>query len=583
MHPPRTRPTVPRRLRAAAAGALGLALAGTGCTSAPPGPPAGAPTVEGMAASLGRDVVSHLARGYVPGRSGEIVLVPRPRNVVVRRGAWDPGGEPGADTSHATPWDYHQRVPIVLYGPGYVRAGLRSARPVDVADLAPTVARLLGFGLPARPDGRPLGEALVPRGPREPPPRLVVVVVYDGGGWNLLRQWPEAWPVVRSLAARGTVYTNATVGSSPSVTAPVHATIGTGVYPRRHGIPDNTARLPGGEVGDALLGRSDPGLLRVETLAEAWDRRNGDRPWVGLLATEPWHLGLLGRGAAAGGDRDVAVLWNRQARRFFTNERLFSLPASLPGPERLDRHLARLDASDGLRDGRWLDNDLGDPGVVPGTPAFVAYQGDAVLEVVRREPVGRDGLTDLLFVELKSTDRGAHVWNLLGEEEEAVLRAQDALVGRLVGLLDEAVGAGRYVLALTADHGLTPLPERAGGVRVHPDAVGEAVDAHFGRSLVEAVTPAALFLDVEALEAAGVGLWDVARFVGDLRLRDAVPEGTDLGGAPPGAEDERVFAAALPGPYLAGLTEAEIRGLGAGRYPEGDLTTPPPVEDLLDG
>jgi hypothetical protein len=40
---------------------------------------------------------------------------------------------------------------------------------------------------------------------------------------------------------------------------------------------------------------------------------------------------------------------------------------------------------------------------------------------------------------------------------------------------------------------------------------------------------------------------------------------------------ERVFAAALPATYLAGLSEADAAALGPGVYPEGDLTSPVPV------
>lgn len=231
-----------RRLVALAAA---LAAAGVGCTGSPPGPPVGSRSVSGMARELGKDVVRTLHQGYVPGRSGEILLIPRPGNVILRRGL-DPRF-PSRDTSHATPWDYHQRVPIILYGPGHVREGLRAARPVDLADLAPTFADLLDFPF-AAPDGTALREALRP-GSR--PPRAIVLVVYDGGGWNLLEEYPDEWPVVRRLARRGTTYVNATLGSSPSVTAAVHPTMGAGAYPRAHGIPDNTVRLPGGFGGVA--------------------------------------------------------------------------------------------------------------------------------------------------------------------------------------------------------------------------------------------------------------------------------------------------------------------------------------------
>lgn len=561
-------------------GGLAVVALASGCTRGPPEAPPPSRTLRQMAEEVGADVVDLLRRGHVPGRSGEILLVPRPRNVVVRRGMWTPGGPPPADTSHSTPWDYHQRVPIILYGPGHIRQGARPQRSVDLADLAPTFAELMRFEFPA-PDGDVLEEALLPPTERRGVPRVIVLVVYDGGGWNLLQQWPHAWPFTRRLAGQGTTYTNATAGSSPSVTAAIHPTMGTGAYPATHGLPDNTVRLPGGSLGDAYRGRAHPGLLEVETLADAWDRARGNRPWAGLVATESWHLGMLGHGAElAGGDRDVAVLWNRGEMRFSTNPDFYALPSYLPSPQDLVRRLRRLDAEDGAPDGRWRDNSLEDEDVVPGTPAFVAHQREALLEIVRREPIGRDGLTDLLFVELKSTDRGAHVWNLVGDEEQLVLRAQDDLLRDLARILDDRVGSGRYVIGVTADHGLTALPEQVGGLWVHPQAIRVRVNQYFGTDLVEKVTPAAVFLDADAAAEAGVRVADVARVIGDLRYGEGLPAGFDVSEIAEDVLRERVIAAALPGSWVARLSKEQVRALGEGAYPEGDLTGPVEIDAL---
>ncbi|MGH2683577.1 MAG: alkaline phosphatase family protein [Actinomycetota bacterium] len=571
------------RSRRAFAG-LALALTVQACTITPPDdPPDGAPTLREMADAVGRDVVVHLQRGYVGGRSPEITLIPAPWNVVVR---WSGGtlGEGRRDprSTHPTPWDYHQRVPMVLYGPGHVRSGIVSDATVDLTDLAPTIADLLGIRVDDA-DGTVFEEALLPPGRRNGRPRLIVLVAYDGGGWNLLDQWPDAWPVQRRLGEQGTVYTNATIGSAPSVTAAIHANMGTGVYPRRHGLSENVGRLPDGTVGEIYFNRGDPALLEAETIADAWDRANGNRPWVGILGYESWHLGMMGKGLQAReGDRDVGVLWELEDERFWVNEEIYELPRSLPGREVLDRHLRELDGQDGALDEVWMDRDLSDPNVVPGTPAFVRYQGDALREMVEREPVGRDDLTDLLFVELKPTDFGGHIWNMLAPEEEHVLRAQDELLGELVGLLDERIGPDRYVLALTADHGQTPVPETKGGVRIDPDVVGRRVVEYFQRPIVERTSPSGIFMDMEAVADAGVDLEDVARYIATLRYRDVLPADADEDLVPSELGDRLVFAAALPGVFLESLTEADLDSLGRGSYPEGDLTGPDhPYADLV--
>jgi hypothetical protein len=567
----------PRRRRLVPAG-LALFLAAPGCTGGPaPGPPSGAPTVAEMASAVGRDVVRSLARGYAPGRSGEILLVPRPWTVVGRWGKVRGPADPR--TSHATPWAYHQRVPIVLYGPGYVRPGVRSDRPVDVADLAPTFGELIGSTFEA-PEATKLREALEHR-PGALRPRVVVLIALDGGGWNVLERWPDAWPVTRRLALEGTTYLNATIGSAPPLTAPIHANMGTGAYPRTHGLPEIVGRLPDGTIGEVYLDRGEPRLLRAETVADHWDRSRGNRPWVGLLGFESWHLGMMGKGALAeGGDRDVAVLWDREESRFWVNEEFYTLPGYLPRADALAERLRELDRSDGALDAAWRGHDLADPIVVPGTPAFVEYQGRALLEILRREPIGQDPLSDLLFVELKSADVGGHIWNMEAPEEEVVLGAEDRVIGDLIEALDRRVGRGEYVVAITADHGQTPNPAVSGGLRIDRDEVGRDVNRYFGVDIVEDASPDDVYLHMDRLRPAGLTVEDVARFLGDYRYRDGLARGTDVESLPSGLLDQRVFAAALPGGYVAGLTPADIAALGAGAYAEGDLTTAPGI-DLL--
>ena len=71
---------------------------------------------------------------------------------------WFPGF--GAATTHGSPYSYDTRVPMLLYGAG-IHAG-RYVRPVAVADLAPTLASLLGIPPPPAYQGEPLVEALAP-------------------------------------------------------------------------------------------------------------------------------------------------------------------------------------------------------------------------------------------------------------------------------------------------------------------------------------------------------------------------------------------------------------------------------------
>ena len=126
-------------------------------------------------------------------------------------------------------------------------------------------------------------------------PELVVTFVIDGGGWNVLHEFPDAWPNLKRLMRDGATFRNAIHGSFPAVTASAHATIGTGAFPRTHGITGHNLR-DGTKARKAYgeLGHAEPGDILVPTLADLWSDATDNRAWVGELGYQIWHLGMLG-------------------------------------------------------------------------------------------------------------------------------------------------------------------------------------------------------------------------------------------------------------------------------------------------
>ena len=122
--------------------------------------------------------MERIQRGYYGPRSGQIAVLPR-TPIYFASG--------GSGWSHSGPWPYLQRVPLVFYGPGVIERRGEVARPVEMADVAPTLARLLRGSIQSA-DGRPLAEvaSLDARALGRAPPRVIVTVVWDGGGWNTL-------------------------------------------------------------------------------------------------------------------------------------------------------------------------------------------------------------------------------------------------------------------------------------------------------------------------------------------------------------------------------------------------------------
>jgi len=494
-------------------------------------------------------------RGYFPDRSGQISLLPRyPAYVGTAEGGW----------SHSGPWGYLQRIPIVFYGPGVIEPHGDIDRPITMADIAPTLTGLLQ-GFFKTDDGERLDEVV--RFDSEllskDKPRLIVVVVWDGGGWNVLERWPNAWPNLKEMMDGGTSYTNATVGSSPSVTPAVHTTLGTGVFPWVHGITGIPVRDETGKVVDSFLEGESSRFINVPTFAERWDEQRRNRALVGMVGYEPWHLGMIGRGAEdPTGDRDVAVWLDTETNEWITNPDHYRLPPAFEEQTGLADDIARLDAFDGEVDDAWGDNKiLDDQARIEETPAFIKYHERVMQELIEQEGYGADATTDLLFTNFKQIDRLGHYFNMASHEVRASIKETDRQLGRLLGSLDDVVGEGKWTVVVTADHGQQPDAEVVDGYGIDPKEVKRDLDDEFG-AITRAVWPTEVFLDETALDREGVTIHEVARFLGDYRLA-ANTQRPDmlLTGAGRFGPRDRLFSMAVPARLLPELD------CGAGRAP----------------
>lgn len=542
------------------------------------GIPDDAPTQDEMARSLGAPIMQHLFRGHVPGRSAEVMLVPKPHNFLL--GEWDlatlASDSLFLDSSHPNPWNYLTRVPIILYGAGIARS-TSNYDQVDIAQLAPTYSQLLGLA-EFESEAEPLPGAIAPDAA---PPKAILTVVIDGGGWNVLQQHPEAWPFIGRLQRRGTTYLNATIGSAPSITGALHATFGTGAYPIDHGIPGNQMRAPDGTNTDTWLQDADPRYLELPTVSEVWDEVNDNRPVVATVSYEGWHLGMIGHGAQRdGGDKDVGVLWEAADNAWWINEDYYELPDYLQTTdlETLESYETDLDERDGVDDGAWFGHQLDqiqDEKVRPSTPAFVRFTGDAVVDVLREEKVGSDSLTDMVWVEMKMPDYAGHQFNMTSREVADVLFETDRQIARYVAELERLVGSGNYTVAISADHGQQPLPELVGGWRINNQELERDIEDEFG-PVVEKITPVDIYLDRERIQRDEVDPDEIVRWLAAYKLGENIPE------AAPGADrvpearlEEDLFAGAFTTEFLSSLTPTQIESFGAGDYSESDFLIEP--------
>ncbi|HJZ55286.1 MAG TPA: alkaline phosphatase family protein, partial [Gemmataceae bacterium] len=79
---------------------------------------------------------------------------------------------------------------------------------------------------------------------------------------------------------------------------------------------------------------------------------------------------------------------------------------------------------------------------------------------VTSERLGTNGTSDLLCVSFSSNDLIGHYWGPDSHEVMDITLRSDRLVGEFLKFLDETVGPNQYVVVITADHGVCPIPEQ---------------------------------------------------------------------------------------------------------------------------
>jgi Type I phosphodiesterase / nucleotide pyrophosphatase len=486
------------------------------------------------------EVLQRVRRGYFPKRSGDVVAVERLPNQF--------------GTRHSTPWPYTQDVPLVLYGPGFVKRGFSSGREVTLADVAPTFAELLDFDGLGERDGRSLNEALLPPNRRNGVPKLILTVAWDGGGDNMLEQWPDSWPYLKSLLAKSASFDNATVGSSPSITPSTHATLGTGFFPSSHGLTDIPVRI-GGRMIDSWEKKS-PRNLRVETLADLWDRANGNEPLIGLLARDSWHAGMMGHGSyLEGGDKDISVLDALGKLEFTSNTDYYSFPSYAASLEGLEEAVQEVDLRDGEADREWLGHPMNMDGKIRETPAWSIFQTQKLFEILEAEGFGLDDVPDLFFTNYKPTDLTGHSFNLVEPEVKQNLEEQDRQLKAIVDGLDGLVGKGNYVLAITADHGVTPYPEVTGGWSIDTGEITKDLEREFNTAMSEKKMVTAnrgyqFFFDKKVMRANDVTFENISAFIRNYRLHENAPNVDRVPNRFKDRLNERIYLTAMSGREL---------------------------------
>ncbi len=348
----------------------------------------------------------------------------------------------------------------------------------QVASLLSPLALALASGAPAA-------------APPRPAPALVVVITVDQCRADYLERWRgQLTGGVAWLLAHGADFTRAFQDHAMTETAPGHATVlsgrnphSTGIVRNEEGVEDSTAGL----IGVAGPGAS-PRRFRGTELFDWIRARYPDARALSVSRKDRGAILPLGRARQQ-------VYWYEGGR--FTTSRYYA--DALPGwVEAFDAGLPAAIAADSAwtlllpaRDYAEPDSepyehggrDVVFPHRLPATPARAAAAIEGMpfmdsltlalaLDGVTRLRLGAGPQPDLLAISLSTTDAVGHAFGPDSREiHDQVLRV-DRYLGRFLDSLFRLRDPRRIVIALTADHGVTPYPAWS---RAHGDPAARAV------------------------------------------------------------------------------------------------------------
>ncbi|MGH9786528.1 MAG: alkaline phosphatase family protein [Terriglobia bacterium] len=383
-------------------------------------------------------------------------------------------------------------------------------------------------------------------------PRLVVVLVMDQMRADFVGRFrsqfnPEG---LGRLLREGAVFADCLYDYDATETAPGHAVIATGSYPRENGMIGNTwydrsrkalvtsiadpaHRRVGGPQADAP--GASPAALHGTALGDEMRRAYGDQSHVVAVSWKDRAAVLLG-----GKNPNAAFWFDNEAEGFVTSTYYSnSLPDWVNQFNR--RHALETNRGkvwkplQGNAFERTVELLAGPRGRAQFWAEFSAtpFASEMLFQfaeaAVGTYGLGADATPDLLAISVSAPDFAGH---RLGPDSAIVhdlfLRI-DRQLAEFLQFLDRRVGLANVVVALSSDHGVSPLPEntraeRLGGGRTDFVAIVQKVEQalaeQFGpEDWIERTDNFALYLSRDAIRRKGLDLEKVAVAAGEAAIR----------------------------------------------------------------
>jgi len=408
-----------------------------------------------------------------------------------------------------------------MHDPAATLAGVAPSAPMAVGPVLGRPGRLAALLLAAAGFLAGPHAALGAVAPR---PKLVVVLVVDQMRADYLDRYGHQWTSgLKRLTEQGAWYRQAAYPYFNTVTCAGHATISTGTVPATHGMILNgwwdrqagamrtctdDPEFPIVSYGAPVNAGHSPNRVRVPAFADELRTQTTPAPRVVALSMKPRSaITLAGRRAdavvfAERGGLATSSYYSREkvpwVERFIADnppsagEQAWSL--RLPASAYLFD-----DAGLGERPRSPWTSSFPHPFGGPAAPGFLAawaaspltddYLGRMARSAVDTLGLGKGPGIDYLAVGFSALDGVGHAFGPRSHEVQDTLVRLDATIGALLDHLDRAVGRDAYVVALSADHGVSSIPEQAAADGLE---AGRIVLEELARRVDEALRPAGI-------------------------------------------------------------------------------------------
>ena len=322
-------------------------------------------------------------------------------------------------------------------------------------------------------------------------PKLVVAIAVDQFRYDyLLRFRSEYKQGLDQLLTHGAVFTNARYQHFPTVTAVGHSTFLSGATPASSGIIGNdwfdrdAGKLVTSVSDDSVKilsgageGGASPRRLLASTVGDELKMSDGGRSRV-------IGISLKDRSAIlpAGHMADGAFWFDTSNGHFVSSTYYFAaLPVwanTFNEEHPLDRYKGAVWMS------RHFPSEMGEKlyKAVHDSPF-----GNELIEAfaeraIESEKLGQRDVTDLLALSFSSNDAVGHALGPDSPEVHDISVRTDQVLGKLFQFLDNKLGMQNVLVILTADHGVSPVPEvnqarKMPGGRMPPHIVRDTVQA----------------------------------------------------------------------------------------------------------